>query len=356
MLKCGILAGTGMVGQKYISLLNNHPWFEVSFITGSDQSVGKTYAEAVENRWHMTSQIPKNVRNIRIESTDAINKASDMCDFVFSALDTNIAKIYETKYADSDIPVISNSSAHRWDSDVPMLIPEINSIHCDIIQRQRQKRGWKNGFIAVKPNCSVQSYLTPLFALHERFQVKKALITTMQAVSGAGYPGVSSIDITDNIVPFISGEEEKSELEPLKIFGTIQGDEIVNNNQMVFSAHCNRVNVQDGHLATVNVAFSQKPVFDDIIDLWNDFAGEPQKLKLPSAPDKPIIYKTESNRPQPRLDRDEDKGMACITGRLRKCNILDWKFVALSHNTVRGAAGGGILNAELLYKKKYLIE
>ena len=356
MLKCGILAGTGMVGQKYISLLNNHPWFEVSFITGSDQSVGKTYAEAVENRWHMTSEIPKCVRNIRIESTNAINKASDVCDFVFSALDTNIAKIYETKYADKDIPVISNSSAHRWDSDVPMLIPEINSIHCDIIQCQRKKRGWKNGFIAVKPNCSVQSYLTPLFALHERFQVKKVFITTMQAVSGAGYPGVSSIDITDNVVPFISGEEEKSELEPLKIFGTIQGDEIVNNNQMVFSAHCNRVNVQDGHLANVNVEFNQKPAFDNIIDMWNDFTGEPQKLKLPSAPDRPIIYKTESNRPQPRLDRDEDKGMACITGRLRKCNILDWKFVALSHNTIRGAAGGGILNAELLYKKNYFME
>ncbi len=351
-LRVGILGATGMVGQRYIDLLRDHPWFEVTYVVASERSAGKSYKAAVE--WHMPGPIPKNVADLNVYAIDKLDDAKKNCDFVFSALDSGIAKEYEEKYAEADIPVISNSSCHRWTKDVPMLIPEINHEHIDIIPVQKKSRGWKKGFIAVKPNCSLQSYLLPLFALHEKFKIKKVMVTTMQAVSGAGYPGVSSFSILDNIIPYIGGEEEKTELEPLKILGEIRGNEIVNYDGIKITAHCNRVPVIDGHLACVSVEFEKKPTKEEILDIWKNFKSLPQELNLPFAPKQPIIYKDEINRPQTRLDRDLDKGMAVVVGRLRECSVLDYKFVGLSHNTIRGAAGGGILNAELLYKKGFL--
>jgi aspartate-semialdehyde dehydrogenase len=351
-LKVGILAGTGMVGQKYVSLLEDHPWFEVTFVSASERSAGKTYKEAVEGRWHMLGDVPESVKDIMVENATDVEKAKG-CDFVFSALGSGPAKELEHKYAEAGIPVVSNASAHRHTPDVPMLIPEINPEHADIIPIQKKNRGWE-GFIAVKPNCSLQCYMTPLFALHKDFGVKRAIITTLQAVSGAGYPGVASWDIIDNFVPYIGGEEKKSEVEPLKILGKIEGDKIVAAEGPKMSAHCNRIPVTDGHTACVSVEFENNPGKEDILKAWKDFKGEPQKLKLPFAPEQPIIYREEDDRPQPRLDRDVDKGMAVTCGRLRECNVFDWRFVGLSHNTVRGAAGGGILNAELLKAKGYL--
>jgi aspartate-semialdehyde dehydrogenase len=262
----------------------------------------------------------------------------------------------EEKYAAAGIPVISNASAHRWTHDVPILIPEINPHHIDIIPFQRKARGWDKGFIVVKPNCSIQSYMIPLHALVQAgYLIKKIIVTTMQAVSGAGYPGVASMDMIDNIVPYIGGEEEKTEKEPLKIFGSILNGEIQNAVMPKISACCNRVPVTDGHTACVSVAFGmKKPLIEEIKDIWNSFRGLPQDAKLPMAPKQPTIYRKENDRPQPRKDRDTDKAMAVVAGRLRPCNVMDIRFTALSHNTVRGAAGGGILNAELLKYKGYL--
>ena len=353
-LKCGILAGTGMVGQKYIQLLENHPWFEVTYITASERSAGKKFKEAVEGRWHMPTEMPNSIKDIMVEGMENIDKCKKSCDFVFSALDSGPAKEWEEKYAEAGIPVVSNASAHRHTPDVPMLIPEINADHLDIIETQKKNRGWDDGFIVVKPNCSLQSYMTPLYAIHKKYPMKRAIITTMQAVSGAGHPGVSSFDIMDNVIPYIGGEEEKSEREPQKILGKIEGNKITYNEDFQISAHCNRVPTIDGHMACVSVEFEKKPTREEILKLWKNFKGEPQELNLPMAPKQPIIYREEPNRPQTRLDRDADKGMACVVGRLRECNVFQWRFVALSHNTVRGAAGGGILNAELLYKKGYL--
>ena len=353
-LKAGVLGATGMVGQSYISLLEGHPWFEVAHVVASPSSAGKKYSDAVAGRWHMKKDIPKNVRELKVNSIDDVENARKNCDFVFSALDSDIAKEWEEKYAEAEIPVVSNASTHRHTSDVPMLIPEINPHHLDMIPIQQKNRGWKKGFIVVKPNCSLQSYLAPLFALHKRFKIRKAVITTMQAVSGAGHPGVSSFDIVDNVIPFIGGEEEKSEREPKKIFGRIEGNKFAYDESFAISAHCNRVNVIDGHMACVSVEFEKNPSKGEILKLWKDFKGLPQELKLPFAPAQPIIYRDESNRPQTRLDRDNGKGMAVTVGRLRECNVLQWRFVGLSHNTVRGAAGGGILNAELLKAKGYL--
>ncbi|MEA1986702.1 MAG: aspartate-semialdehyde dehydrogenase [Candidatus Marinimicrobia bacterium] len=352
--RVGILAGTGMVGQKYIQLLENHSWFEVVYISASDRSAGKKYSEAVDGRWHLPTELPKNVAKIEVRKMSEIQKCNEECDFVFSALGSNPAREWEEKYAEVGIPVVSNASAHRHDKDVPMIIPEINSDHLKIIPIQQKNRNWKNGFIAVKPNCSLQSYLTPLFALHQKFKLKRAIITTLQAVSGSGYPGVSSYDLIDNVIPFISGEEEKSEFEPKKILGKIVDNEILNNNDFQISAHCNRVPVIDGHLATVSVDFETKPSREEIIKIWKEFKGIPQKYDLPSAPKQPIIYREESDRPQPKLDRDIDKGMAVTVGRLRDGNVFQYRFVGLSHNTVRGAAGGGILNAELLVKEGFI--
>ena len=353
-LRCGILAGTGMVGQKYIQLLENHPWFEVTYITASERSAGKKFKEAVEGRWHMPTEMPNSIKDIMVEGMENIDKCKKSFDFVFSALDSGPAKEWEEKYAEAGIPVVSNASAHRHTPDVPMLIPEINADHLDIIETQKKNRGWDDGFIVVKPNCSLQSYMTPLYAIHKKYPMKRAIITTMQAVSGAGHPGVSSFDIMDNVIPYIGGEEEKSEREPQKILGKIEGNKITYNEDFQISAHCNRVPTIDGHMACVSVEFEKKPTREEILKLWKNFKGEPQELNLPMAPKQPIIYREEPNRPQTRLDRDADKGMACVVGRLRECNVFQWRFVALSHNTVRGAAGGGILNAELLYKKGYL--
>ena len=352
-LRVGILGATGMVGQNYISLLDGHPWFEVSHVIASLSSAGKKYSDAVSGRWHMKKDIPKNVRNFVVSSVTDLKKAKQNCDFVFSALDSDIAKEWEEKYAETGIPVVSNASTHRHTADVPMLIPEINPQHLNIIPVQQKNRSWKKGFIIVKPNCSIQSYIAPLYVLHKRFRLKKTIVTTMQAVSGAGHPGVASFDIFDNVIPFIKGEEEKSELEPRKIFGRIEGNKIAYDESFEISAHCNRVPTIDGHMACVSVEFENNPNKEEILSMWKKFRGVPQELNLPFAPKQPIIYTEEENRPQTRLDRDNDKGMAVIVGRLRECNVLHWRFVGLSHNTVRGAAGGGILNAELLKAKGY---
>ncbi|HUC89037.1 MAG TPA: aspartate-semialdehyde dehydrogenase [Candidatus Paceibacterota bacterium] len=355
----GILGATGMVGQNYIRLLENHPWFKVVYLAASANSAGYKYHEAVSSRWHMASPIPADVKNIIVEDVANVDKARTKCDFVFSAFelpDKKLVKEIEEKYASVGLPVISNASANRNTDDVPMIIPEINTEHLEMIPIQQKNHGWKKGFIVVKPNCSLQSYLLPIFALIQAgYPVKKILITTLQAVSGAGYPGVASLDILDNVIPYIGGEEEKTENEPLKILGQIKSKKFVNAEDIAISATCTRVPVSDGHLAAVNILFgASKPTKEEIIKIWTEFKSLPQNLKLPFAPKNPIIYLEEENRPQPKYDRDTDKGMAVTVGRLRDCSIFDYKFVSLSHNTVRGAAGGGILNAELLVKKGYI--
>lgn len=357
--KVGILGATGMVGQNYIRLLENHPWFKVVYLAASANSAGLTYEEAIKNRWHMKTSIPEKVKNIIVEEVENVDKASPKCDFVFSAFeisDKNLVKEIEEKYAAAGIPVVSNASANRQTNDVPMLIPEINYEHLKMIKIQQKNHGWNKGFIVVKPNCSLQSYITPIYALIKAgYPVKKIIITTLQAVSGAGYPGVPSLDMIDNVIPFIDGEEEKTEEEPLKILSVIKNNKFEKNKEIKISATCTRVPVTDGHLASVNILFkNKKPTKEEIIKIWSNFKSLPQELKLPSAPITPIIYKEEENRPQPKKDRDNDKGMAVTVGRLRDCKIFDYKFVALSHNTVRGAAGGGILNAELLVKEGYI--
>ncbi|MCB9362387.1 aspartate-semialdehyde dehydrogenase [Candidatus Woesearchaeota archaeon] len=349
-LNVGVLAATGMVGQKYIHLLRDHPWFEVTLVTASPRSAGQTYGQAVQGRWHMPADIPKNVRDLMVYTMEDLDKVK-ACDFVFSALSGALAKQYEESYANAGIRIVSNASYHRHTEDVPMMIPEINHEHASLIDVQQKNRGWE-GFIAVKPNCSLQSYMTPLYALHEAFGVKEVIITTLQAVSGAGYPGCSAFDLIDNTLPHIGGEEEKTEKEPLKIFGILK-DGKVEPAQIKISAHCNRVPVIDGHSACVSVRFEKRPTREQILEAWQDFRSYPQEHSLPFAPKQPIIYRDESDRPQPRLDRDADKGMAVTVGRLRECNVFDWRFTALSHNTVRGAAGGAILEAEVLYKKGY---
>ncbi|MFC1691408.1 aspartate-semialdehyde dehydrogenase [Nanoarchaeota archaeon] len=358
-IKVGILGGTGMVGQNYIRLLDNHPWFEVSYIAASPRSAGQKYSEAVAGRWQMSTNIPKGVRNIVVEDASNVDAAKGKVSFMFSAMDLPDKKdtrALEFKYAETGIPVVSNSSANRWTEDVPMLIPEINHEHINIIEAQKKNRNLEKGFVAVKPNCSLQSYVTAIFALEQAgFKVDKIILTTLQAVSGAGYPGVPSLDMVDNLVPVIGGEEEKTEKEPYKIFGSIQDGKIVNDESIKISSTTTRVPVVDGHTACVSVKFKDKiPTKEEILKIWKDFKSVPQELKLPFAPEQPIIYLEEENRPQPRKDRDNGKGMALTAGRLRECKVFDWRFVALSHNTVRGAAGGGILNAELLKAKGYL--
>lgn len=355
----GILGATGAVGQNYIYLLQNHPWFEVTYLAASPRSAGKTYAECVASRWLLGANIPEGVKNVVVQDANNPSLAQGTCRFVFSALELDSKQAIqdlENAYASLDIPVVSNASAHRWSEDVPMIIPEINPDHVDIIKAQQKKHGWDKGFVAVKPNCSIQSYMAPVYALMQAgYEVKKMFIATMQAVSGAGYPGVPSLDMIDNIVPFIGGEEEKTEREPLKILGKIEGDKIANASGPLITAHCNRVPVINGHTACVSLEFGdKKPSLEEIKKIWADFKGLPQELDLPFAPKQPIIVREEPNRPQPRRDRDEDKGMAVSVGRLRECPLFDIRFVGLSHNTVRGAAGGGILNAELLKAKGYI--
>lgn len=350
----GILGATGVVGQQYLQLLANHPWFEVSFLASSEQSAGKAYHEAVSGRWHMDTPIPEEFLNLPVHSIDEIQLAKNLCCFVFSAISSDAAKIYEERYAEKGISVISNAAYHRQTIDVPVLIPEVNPDHAHIIPLQQKNRHWSKGFIVAKPNCSLQSYMIPLAPLHPHFKVKRLFITTFQATSGAGYPGVPSLDILDNVIPYIAGEEEKSEQEPLKIWGHIEGSKIAPASHIVISAHCNRVPVLHGHLACVSVQFENKPHKEEILQAWKDFQGAPQRLKLPTASDFPIIYRSELDRPQPRQDRNNGKGMSVTVGRLRECPLFDYRFTALSHNTIRGAAGGGILNAEFLMKQGYL--
>jgi aspartate-semialdehyde dehydrogenase len=359
----GILGATGMVGQNYIALLNNHPWFKVSYVAASSRSAGKTYAEAASGRWQLAETYAPHVGKLVVQDANDVGRAAaafkkKKCSFVFSALEMgkDETRALEEAYAAAGIPVIPNASAHRWPPDVPVLIGEVNPHHADIIPLQKKNRGWKRGFIAVKPNCSVQSYMIPLHALVQAgYLVKKIIVTTMQAVSGAGYPGVPSLDMIDNIVPYIGGEEEKSETEPLKIFGTVVDGVFQNASMPKISACCNRVPVIDGHTACINLEFgAKKPSINQIKKIWADFRALPQELDLPMAPKQPIIYREEDNRPQPRKDRNLDKAMAVVVGRLRPCNIFDIRFTALSHNTVRGAAGGGILNAELLKHKGFI--
>ncbi|GHV70330.1 aspartate-semialdehyde dehydrogenase [Spirochaetia bacterium] len=359
----GVLGATGMVGQQYLALLAGHPWFEVTYTAASPRSAGKKYKEAVAGRWHLARNYHPAVGELMVEDANDLTKAvaasrAGKCAFVFSALEMGKeeTRALEDSYAAAGIPVISNASAHRWTEDVPVLIAEVNPDHTDIIRDQKQKRGWDKGFIAVKPNCSIQSYVTPLWALLKAgYEIKRVVVSTLQAVSGAGYPGVPSWDMIDNVVPFINGEEEKSELEPLKILGLISGGKIENATEPKISAHCNRVPVSDGHSACVSLEFgAKKPSIDEVKKIWTDFRSVPQELDLPSAPKRPIIIREEPDRPQPRKDRDSDKGMAVTVGRIRPCNVFDLRFVGLSHNTIRGAAGGGILNAELLKSKGFL--
>ena len=356
-IKVGILGATGAVGQNYAILLENHPWFEVAYLAASPNSAGKKYSEAVGGKWFMDKDIPKNLNDLVVGDASKIENAIGKCDFVFSSYEGKKEDIQKTElnYAAAGIPVISNNSAHRWTDDVPMIIPEINGNHIKIIDIQRKTRGFDKGFVVTKPNCSIQSYLTPLYALMQKgYSPKRIIVSTEQALSGAGYPGVPSLAILDNVIPYIVGEAEKTEKEPLKVLGSIADGKIENYNVGI-SATCTRVNVKDGHLAMVNIEFAdKKPSLEEIINIWNNFKAEPQELNLPFAPEQPIIYRTEEDRPQPRKDRDNDKGMAITVGRLRKCNALDIKFVGLSHNTIRGAAGGAILTAELLKAKGYL--
>ncbi|MDR2344400.1 MAG: aspartate-semialdehyde dehydrogenase [Spirochaetaceae bacterium] len=359
----GILGATGMVGQNYIALLAGHPWFKVNYVAASPRSAGKRYGELTAGRWLLAKACDPSVSGLLVEDANDLSRAAaaaargDLA-FVFSALEMGKAEILalEDSYAAAGIPVVSNASANRWTDDVPMLIAEVNPSHTDIIPSQQAARGWKKGFIVVKPNCSIQSYMTPVWALLEAgYDVKRMVVTTMQAVSGAGYPGVASLDIVDNVVPYIGGEEEKSELEPLKILGSVENGRIRKADAPLISAHCNRVSVINGHTAAVSLEFGAKKAgIEEVKRIWSEFSALPQQLKLPMAPEQPIIVRDEANRPQPNKDRDADKGMAVSVGRLRACPVFDLRFVGLSHNTVRGAAGGGILNAELLKAKGYL--
>jgi aspartate-semialdehyde dehydrogenase len=341
--RVGILGATGTVGQRFVQLLENHPQFEVNALAASDRSQGKTYAEATS--WKLTSPMPENVKNIRVS---AIAPPLD-CDLVFSSLPSDAARDAELNFAKAGYPVISNSSAFRMDGDVPLLIPEVNHAHLDLIETQRKNRGFTKGFIVTNPNCAAIVVTPPLRVLQQEFGIEAAIVTTLQAISGAGYPGVASLDIMDNIIPFINTEEEKLEAETLKILG-----EIDRPADFAISAQCNRVNVIDGHTACVRVKLRRKTNLAEIKAALANFTALPQELKLHSAPLEPIIVREEPDRPQPRLDRDAGRGMATTIGRILPDSVFDWKFVALSHNTVRGAAGAAILNAELMVAKNLI--
>jgi len=357
-INVGVLGATGTVGQNYLRLLRKHPWFEVVYLAASPNSAGKKYADAVAGRWHMKDDIPKTYRNIVVEDASKVSKAVGKCRLIFSAVEMDKKAILalEEEYAAAGFTVVSNNSAHRATPDVPVMVPEINHSHLDIIPQQRKQRGWKDGMLVVKPNCSIQSYMLPLYALiHAGYPIDKMVVATLQAVSGAGYPGPASIDLIDNVMPTLAGEEDKSEIEPAKILGKVAGDKIVSDSSIKISAHCSRVAVSDGHIACVSLQFAdKKPGLEEIKNIWRNFSSLPQELKLPSAPLPPIIYRDEPDRPQPSKDRDAGSGMAVTVGRLRPCNVFDIRFVGLHHNTVRGAAGGSILTAELLVAKGFV--
>ncbi len=352
----GIIGATGMVGQRFSLLLENHPWFKVTALAASPRSAGKTYTEAVGAKWAMTTDIPANIKDmIVMDATADVEKIASMVDFVFCAVDMkkDEIKTLEEMYAKAECPVVSNNSAHRHTDDVPMVVPEINPDHIEIIKTQRERLGTKRGFIAVKSNCSLQSYVPAIHPLMAEFVCTKALVCTYQAISGAGKTFETMPEIIDNIIPFIGGEEEKSEQEPLKIFGKIVDGKIVNATSPAFTAQCLRVPVTDGHTAAVFASFEKKPTKEQILDAWKNFKGVPQELELPSAPKQFLNYFEEDNRPQAKLDRNLENGMAVSIGRLREDTQYDYKFVCLSHNTLRGAAGGAVLMAELLAAKGY---
>ena len=358
-LKVGILGGTGMVGQRFISLLENHPWFEVVAIAASPRSAGKKYEHPIGGRWKMTTPMPEAVKNIIVEDVSNVEEVASKVDFVFSAVDMSkdeIKKI-EEEYAKTETPVVSNNSAHRWTPDVPMVVPELNPEHLEVIESQKKRLGTTRGFIAVKPNCSIQSYTPALHALKKAgYEPKTVVATTYQAISGAGKTFKDWPEMEGNIIPFIGGEEEKSEQEPLRIWGHIENGEIVKADGPVITTQCIRVPVLNGHTAAVFVTFEEgkKPSKEEIIRVWREYSGVPQELKLPSAPEHFIQYLEDDNRPQVSMDVDYENGFGVSMGRLREDTVFDYKFVGLSHNTVRGAAGGAVLTAELVTAKKYI--
>ena len=350
-----VIGATGMVGQRFCLLLENHPWFNVAALAASPSSAGKKYRDAVAGRWAMPSPVPEKFADMTVLDAEAdLGKIASAVDFVFCAVNMkkDEIKALEERYAKAEVPVISNNSAHRFTPDVPMIIPEINPDHAEIIGAQKKRLGTKRGFIAVKSNCSLQSYVPALHPLR-KYGVKAVAVSTYQAISGAGKTFDRMPEIIDNVIPYIGGEEEKSEREPLKIWGHIEGGEIVCTDTPKITAQCLRVPVSDGHTAAVFVSFEKKPAKEEILRAWAEFSGEPQKLALPSAPKQFLHYFEEENRPQAKLDRNLENGMAVSVGRLREDILFDYKFVCLSHNTLRGAAGGAVLMAELLAAKGY---
>ena len=354
-LRVGILGATGMVGQRFISLLENHPWFEVVTVAASPRSAGKTYEDAIGDRWKMTTPMPEAVKKLVVLNVNEVEKVAATVDFVFSAVDMTKEEIraIEEAYAKTETPVVSNNSAHRWTPDVPMVVPEINAEHFEVIKYQKERLGTKRGFIAVKPNCSIQSY-APVLTAWKEFEPYEVVATTYQAISGAGKTFKDWPEMVENIIPYIGGEEEKSEQEPLRIWGKIENGVIVKATEPKITCQCIRVPVLNGHTAAVFVKFRKKPTKEQLIEKLENFKGLPQELNLPSAPKQFIRYMTEDNRPQVTLDVNYENGMGINVGRLREDSIYDWKFVGLSHNTVRGAAGGAVLCAETLVAKKYI--
>ncbi len=353
-MKVGVVGATGMVGQRFLTLLENHPYFEVVALAASSNSAGKTYEEAVGTRWKLSTPMPEKYRKMTIIDSEEIETMKSLCSFVFCAVNMkkDEIKVLEEKYAKAEIPVVSNNSANRWTPDVPMVVPEINPEHLAVIESQRKRLGTKRGFIAVKPNCSIQSYV-PLLTPLRKFGIEEVVATTYQAISGAGKTFKEWPEMLDNIIPFIGGEEEKSEQEPLRVWGDVVDGEVVKAQTPVITTQCIRVPVIDGHTAAVFVKFKNKPTKEEILNEWKNFKGLPQTLELPNAPEQFITYFEEENRPQAHLDRDIYGGMGICAGRLREDTLFDYKFVGLSHNTLRGAAGGAVLIAELLYRQGY---
>ena len=353
-MKVGVVGATGMVGQRFLTLLENHPYFEVTALAASARSAGKTYREAVGERWKMKTPMPEKYADMVVMDAAQIEEVGKLVSFVFCAVDMkkDEIKALEEAYAKAEIPVVSNNSANRWTPDVPMVIPEINDAHLEVIAAQRKRLGTKRGFIAVKPNCSIQSYVPALTPLR-KYGIKEVVATTYQAISGAGKTFKEWPEMIDNIIPYIGGEEEKSEQEPLRVWGKVENGEIVKADAPVITTQCIRVPVSDGHTAAVFVKFENKPTKEQILKDWAEFSGKPQELGLPNAPEQFITYFEEDNRPQAALDRDIYGGMGVTVGRLREDVIYDYKFVGLSHNTLRGAAGGAVLIAELLYREGY---
>lgn len=354
-LKVGVIGATGMVGQRFLTLLEDHPYFDVTAVAASSRSASMTYEEAVGNRWKMSTPMPEYVKKMVIIDAEKVDEVAKKVDFVFCAVDMKKEDIIrlEEAYAKAEVPVVSNNSANRWTPDVPMLIPEINDAHLSVIENQKKRLGTKKGFIVAKPNCSIQSYVPLLTPLRE-FGIKNAVVTTYQAISGAGKTFKDWPEMLDNVIPYIGGEEEKSEQEPLKIWGSVKDGIIEKAASPVISTQCIRVPVSDGHLAAVFVSFDKKPTKEEILERWNSFKGKPQTLGLPHAPEQFITYFEEDNRPQTGIDRNIYGGMGISAGRLRGDNVYDWRFIGLSHNTLRGAAGGAMLGAELLAAEGYL--